>query len=42
MAGIPVGLETAASSYSFGENFGVIFGEPLLRGVAVKRHKADA
>jgi hypothetical protein len=46
MAGIPVGLETAASSYffgeNFGENFGGIFGEPLLRGVAVKRHKADA
>jgi hypothetical protein len=26
----PLGLETAASSYSFGENFGGIFGEPLL------------
>jgi hypothetical protein len=36
MAGIPVGLETAASSYSFGENFGAIFGEPLPKGHAVR------
>jgi hypothetical protein len=36
MAGIPVGLETAASSYSFGENFGGIFGEPLPKGHAVR------
>ena len=40
MAGIPVGLETAASSYFFGENFGENFGgifcEPLPKGHAVR------
>jgi hypothetical protein len=36
MAGMPVGLETAASSYFFGENFGGIFGEPLPKGHAVR------
>ena len=36
MAGMPVGLETAASSYFFGENFGGIFGEPLPQGHAAR------
>ncbi len=36
MAGMPVGLETAASSYFFGENFGEIFGEPLPHGHAAR------
>jgi hypothetical protein len=36
MAGMPVGLETAASSYFFGENFGGSFGEPLPQGHAAR------